>query len=63
MHTRFWSENLKGRDYSEDLGVKQDNIRMDLRKIGWEGVDSVHLVQDTDWEWVLVKTVMKFWVP
>jgi hypothetical protein len=21
MHTKFWSENLKGRDYSEDLGV------------------------------------------
>jgi len=21
MHTKFWSENLKGRDHSEDLGV------------------------------------------
>jgi hypothetical protein len=21
MHAKFWSENLKGRDYSEDLGV------------------------------------------
>jgi len=21
MHTRFWSVNLKGRNYSEDLGV------------------------------------------
>jgi hypothetical protein len=25
---------LKGRDYSEDLGV-EDNIRMDLRETGW----------------------------
>jgi hypothetical protein len=21
MHTKFWSENPKGRDYSEELGV------------------------------------------
>jgi hypothetical protein len=21
MHTKFWSEDLKGRDHSEDLGV------------------------------------------
>jgi len=21
MNTRFWSENLKGRDHSEDLGI------------------------------------------
>jgi hypothetical protein len=21
MHTKFWSENLKGRDHLEDLGV------------------------------------------
>jgi hypothetical protein len=21
MHTKFWLENLKGRDYSEDIGV------------------------------------------
>jgi hypothetical protein len=31
----FWLENLKGRDHTEVLG----NIRMDLREIGWEGVD------------------------
>jgi hypothetical protein len=23
MHTKFWSENLKGRDHSEDLGVDE----------------------------------------
>jgi len=21
MYTKFWSENLKGRDHSEDLGI------------------------------------------
>jgi hypothetical protein len=26
MHSRFWSENLKGRDHSEDLGVDEKII-------------------------------------
>jgi len=26
----------------------EDNIRMDPREIGWEGVDWMHLSQDTD---------------
>jgi hypothetical protein len=37
MYTQFWSETLKGRDHSEDLGVdREDNIRIDLVEIGWE---------------------------
>jgi hypothetical protein len=27
---------------------REDNIRMDLREIGWEGVDWIHLAQDRD---------------
>jgi hypothetical protein len=36
MYTKSWSENLKGRDHSEDLGIDGwiDNIKMDLREIG-----------------------------
>jgi len=26
----------------------EDNIKMDLRKIGWEGVDWMHLAHDSD---------------
>jgi hypothetical protein len=26
----------------------EDNIRMDLREIGWEVADWIHLVQDAD---------------
>jgi len=37
----LWSRNLKGRDHSEDLGI-------DGRIIGWEGVDWIHLAQDGD---------------
>jgi hypothetical protein len=35
---------------------------MDLRKIGWEVVDWVHLAQDRDQWWVLVNTVMNLQV-
>jgi hypothetical protein len=33
-------------------------MRMDLRKIGWEGVDWMHLVQDRDQWWAVVNTAM-----
>jgi len=32
MHIKFWSENLKGRDHSEDLGI--DIIGIDVREKG-----------------------------
>jgi hypothetical protein len=31
----------------------EDSIRMDLREIGWEGVDWIHLAQDRD-KWLAV---------
>jgi hypothetical protein len=41
MHVQFWSENLDGRDYSEDLGVDGKVIlQRVLRKYGrnvWTG--------------------------
>jgi hypothetical protein len=27
---------------------REDNITMDMRKIGWSGMDSIYLVQDND---------------
>jgi hypothetical protein len=35
MGTKFLLEIMKGRDHLEDLSVD----RMDLREMGWEGVD------------------------
>jgi hypothetical protein len=36
----------------------EDNIRMDLREIGWKVVDWIHLAKDRD-EWLaVVKMVM-----
>jgi hypothetical protein len=42
---------------------RKDNIRMDLREIGWEGVDWMHVAQDMDQWRALVNTVMNLRVP
>jgi hypothetical protein len=36
----------------------EDNIRMDLKEIGWEDVECMHLAQDRDQWRTLVNTVM-----
>jgi hypothetical protein len=41
----------------------EDNIKMDLREIGWEVVDWMHLAQVRDQWWDLVNTVMNLRVP
>jgi hypothetical protein len=41
----------------------EDNIRMDLREIGWEDVDWIHVAQDRDQWRALGKTVMNLRVP
>lgn len=40
MHITFWREDLKGRDYLEDLGV-DGSIKS--KEIGWESVDGLYL--------------------
>jgi hypothetical protein len=42
---------------------REDNIKMDLREIGWGGVDWIDLAQDRDQWSALVNTVMNFRVP
>jgi hypothetical protein len=41
----------------------EDNIRKDLRKIGWEGVIWIHMTQDRDLWWALVNMVINLQVP
>jgi hypothetical protein len=36
----------------------EDNIRIDCRDIGWQGVEWPHLTQERDQWWALVNTVM-----
>jgi hypothetical protein len=40
-----------------------DNIKMDLREIGWGGMDWIDLTQDKNQWSALVNTVKNFWVP
>jgi hypothetical protein len=40
-----------------------DNIKMDLREIGWDGMDSLDLAEDRDQWRALVNTVMNLRVP
>jgi ribosome biogenesis protein Nip4 len=41
----------------------EDNIKMDLREIGFGDVDWIHLAQDKDRWRAPVNTVMNLWVP
>jgi hypothetical protein len=40
-----------------------DNIKMDRREIGWDGMEWIDVVQDRDQWRALVNTVMKLQVP
>jgi hypothetical protein len=51
---------MKGRDHRCRW---EDNIKMDLREIGWEGVDWMHLAWDRDHWRAVVNTIMNLRVP
>jgi hypothetical protein len=40
-----------------------DNIKIDLREMGWGGMDWIDVIQDRDQWKALVNTVMNFRVP
>jgi hypothetical protein len=40
-----------------------DNIEMDLREIGWDGLDWMDMAQDRDQWRALVNTVLNLWGP
>jgi hypothetical protein len=56
--------NPKGnRGLGRPLPRWEDNINMDLREVGWEGVDWIYLAQDIDQWQALVKMVMNLLFP
>jgi hypothetical protein len=49
MHTKFWSENLKGKRPAGRAKRRwKDNFRKDLGELGSEVVDCIHLAQDRE---------------
>jgi len=59
VHTKFWSENLKGRDHSGRHKPRwEDNIRMVLGEIRWDGAAWNHPAQDMAQWWAVVNMVM-----
>jgi hypothetical protein len=55
MHIGYWWESQKERCRWVN------NIKMDLREIGWNGMEWIDLALD-QWR-ALVNTVMNLWVP
>lgn len=53
-------------DKTRQLGrlghIKEDSFKLDLREIGYENVDWIHLAMDKVLWWVLENTVMKLLV-
>jgi hypothetical protein len=57
MRVGYRWESQKERDHWED------NITMDLREVGWDGVDWIDIAQDRDPWKALVNTVLNLRVP
>jgi hypothetical protein len=44
-HIQFWWENLKKKDQLEDICIDRNSIKMDLKEMGWEGINWLRLAQ------------------
>jgi hypothetical protein len=53
----------EGRRPLGDLGIRKDNIKMDLQVVEWEGMDWIGLGLDRDGWWLLVNAVINLQVP
>jgi hypothetical protein len=58
MHIGYWWKSQKERDHWEDQDVVGWTI--DLREVGWDGVDCIDMAQDRDQWRALVNTVCNF---
>jgi hypothetical protein len=56
--------NLKERDHLGELRLRwEDNIKMDLQKVGCGSMEWIEMAQDRDSWRTLVNAGMKLWVP
>jgi hypothetical protein len=63
VHTTFWLGGLRGGTTRKTRHRWEDNIKMDLREIGFGDVECIHLAQDRDRWRAFVNTVMNLRVP
>jgi len=62
--TGFWWGNLMlKRPLGRPRCRWEDNIKMDLKEMGYLGMDWIELAQDMDSWWALVNAVMNLRVP
>jgi hypothetical protein len=62
-----WAGHVTRMGEKRPLGTPRcrwvDNIKMDLRETGWDGVDYIDMAQDRDQWSALVNTVLNLRVP
>jgi hypothetical protein len=63
MDMGFGTWNVRSLYRAGSLKAVVDNIKMDVREIGWDGMDWIDLAQDKDQWRALVNTVMNLRVP
>ena len=63
VHTGFWWGDLRERDNLGDLGIDEYNIKLDLQKLGWGGMEWIGLAQDRAMWWALVNAGLNPRVP
>jgi hypothetical protein len=59
MYKYLVGKHERKRQHGRPSYTSEDNIRMDLREIGWEGMDWIYLAQDRDQWHAHVYLVMK----
>jgi hypothetical protein len=61
MHIGYWWDSQKGKRPLERPKRRWvDNIKIDLRETGWDGMDWIDLAQDRDQWRALVNTIINF---
>jgi hypothetical protein len=68
MGEKMNAKDIGGKARRKETTVKTrrswvDNIKMNLREIGWDGVDLMDMAQDRDHWRALVNTVLNLRVP
>jgi hypothetical protein len=63
MHIEYWWESQKEKSLERPRRRWLDNIKINLKLIGWGGMDWIDLAQDRDQWSALVNTEMNLRVP